>query len=333
MNTLWQDLRYGARMLLKNPGFTLVAVVALALGVGANSAIFSVVNSLLLRPLPFEQPDRLVQVWEASAKRGRNEIPASFPNFADWRDQNRVFEQTVAYSAWSFNLTGSAEPERIRSAIVSPAFFSTIGIKPILGRTLLPGEDQPGKDLSVVISRSLWQRRFNSDPNVVGKAVELNGKSFAVVGVIAPPADLRGLSDDTELWAPVSQGVALTQRRAHYLNVIARLKPGVGREQAHADMDRLATALSRQYPEANADRGLRVVPLQEQVVGNIRPALLVLLGAVVFVLLIASTNVANMLLARAAGRQREIAIRTSLGAGRGRIVRQLLTESMLLAFA
>src|SRR5919199_6966163 len=195
MKILLQDLRYGLRMLLKNPGFTLVAVAALALGIGANSAIFSVVNSLLLRPLPFEQPGGLVQVWETIPQRGRFEVPASFPNFADWRDQNHVFEQMVAYSDWSFNLTGAAEPERIRGAVVSPEFFPALGIKPVLGRTLLPGEDQPGKDLSVVISRRLWQRRFNSDPAVVGKAVDLNGKSFTVVGVVAPAAALPGLSD------------------------------------------------------------------------------------------------------------------------------------------
>ena len=331
MNNLWQDLRYGVRMLLKNPGFTAVAVIALALGIGANTAIFSVVNSLLLRPLPFEQPDRLVQVWESSAKLGRNEIPASFPNFADWRDQNHVFEQVVAYADWTFNLTGTAEPERLRSAIVSPAFFAMLGIKPIMGRTLLPDEDQPGKDLSVVISQRLWQRRFSSDPNIVGKAIGLNGKSFTIVGVIAQTSDVFGLADDTELWVPVSHGAGFTNRRGHYLGVLARLKPGVTQAQAQADMNTIAAALAQQYPDANTDRGVRLVPLQEQLVGNFKLALWVLLGAVVFVLLIASTNVANMLLARAASRQKEIAIRTALGAGRWRLVRQLLTESLLLS--
>ena len=331
VSDLIQDLRYGFRMLLKHPGFTALAVIALALGIGANSAIFSVVNSLLLRPLPFSEPDRLVQVWETSAKLGRSNIPASFPNFADWRAQSHAFEQTVAYADWTFNLTGTAEPERIRSAIVSPAFFATLGVKPIRGRTFLPDEDQPGKDLSVVISERLWQRRFNADPDIVGKPIDLNGQSYTIVGVVARVSDVHGLADDTELWAPVSHGPGATNRRGHYLGVLARLKPGVTLQQAQAEMDTVAAALARQYPEANADRGVRLVPLQEQVVGGFRLALLVLLGAVVFVLLIASTNVANMLLARAASRQKEIAIRTALGAGRWRIVRQLLTESLLLA--
>src|SRR6266545_2067159 len=169
MQTLLQDLRYGVRMLVKNPTFTIVAIVALALGIGANTAIFSVVNSLLLRPLPLSDPDRLVQVWEASVKLGRNQIPASYPNFADWRDQNQVFEQTVAYADWSFNLTGTGEAERIRSAIVSPAFFSMLGVRPIVGRVFLPEEDQKGKDFVAVISQQLWQRRFSADPDVVGK--------------------------------------------------------------------------------------------------------------------------------------------------------------------
>jgi len=319
-------------MLVKNPTFTAVAIVALALGIGANSAIFSVVNSLLLRPLPLNDPDRLVQVWDADLKLGRSDMPASYPNFADWRDQNHVFEQTVAYADWSFNLTGTGEAERIRSALVSPAFFSTLGVRAVAGRVFLPEEDHAGKDFVAVIGQRLWQRRFSADPGIVGTAIDLNGESYTVVGVIAPVAALPGMSDETELWVPVSHGFGVTERRAHYLNVIARLKPEVTREQAQADMDALTGALALQYPDANRDRGVRLVPLQEQIIGDFRLALLVLLGAVVAVLLIASANVANMLMARAASRQREIAIRTALGASRWRLIRQLLTESLLLAF-
>jgi putative ABC transport system permease protein len=331
METLFKDIRYGIRSLLKYPGFTAIAVITLALGIGANSAIFSVVNSVLLRPLPYSDPDRLVQLWEASVKRGRSEIPASYPNFADWRDQNHVFTQVVAYSDWSFNLTGVGEPERIRSAIVSPPFFSTLGIKPIRGRVFLPGEGEHGKDLVVVIGASLWQRRFNSDPNIVGKSLNLGDQAFTIVGVIARGVQMPVLPEDIELWAPVSHGFGFTNRYGHYLNVIARLKADATPQQAQADMNTIAGRLEQQYPESNKGRGVRVVSLGEQIVGNFRTSLLVMLGAVVFVLLIGSANVANMLLARAAGRQKEMAIRTALGARRWRIVRQLLTESMLLS--
>ena len=331
METLRKDIAYGVRTLIKSPGFTAVAILALTLGIGANTAIFSVVNSVLLHPLPYSDSGRLMQLWEEKASKVRNEIPASYPNFADWRDQNSVFEHVVAYSDWTFNLTGSGEPERIRSAIVSPAFFSALGITPLRGRVFLPGEDERGKDLVAVIGESLWQRRFDSDPNIVGRSINLNDKSFTVIGVIARGVQAPLQSDEIELWAPVSHGFALNNRYGHYLNVIARLKPDVTTQQAQTEMNTIATRLQQQYPESNKELGVRVVSLGEQIVGNSRTSLLVLLGAVVFVLLIGAANVANMLLARAAARQKEMAIRTALGAGRWRIVRQLLTESMLLS--
>ena len=331
MQTLRQDLRYGVRMLTKNPGFTVVAVLALTLGIGANTAIFSVVNSVLLRPLPYSEPGRLVQLWEVDARKKTSEMPASYPNFADWRDQKNAFEEVAAYSDWTFNLTGTGEPERIRSAIISPAFFSTLGIKPIRGRIFLSGEDERGKDLVAVISESLWRRRFDSDPNIVGRSLNLDDKSFTVIGVIARGVQAPLLSDEIELWAPLSHGFGFTDRDSHYLNVVARLKPDATLQQAQADMNTIAGRLEQQYPESNKGRSVRVVSLNEQIVGDFRTSLLVMLGAVAFVLLIGSANVANMSLARATARQKEMAIRTALGAGRWRIVRQLLTESVLLS--
>lgn len=331
MDSLFKDIRYGVRSLLKRPGFAAIAVITLALGIGANTAIFSVVNTLLLRPLPFKEPDKLVQVWEANYKRGRNEMPVSYPNFADWRDQNQVFEQIAAYSDTTFNLTDTGEPERIQGEIVSPAIFPLLGIKPVLGRVLLPEEDHPNKVFSVVMTEGLWRRRFNSDQQIIGRTIKLDSENFTVVGVIPNVTDLFELQSDTELWVSVSQSFGFDNRYGHYLDVVARLKPGVTREQAQANMDTIAAALAAQYPSSNVDHAVRLVPLQQQIVGDFRLAALVLLGAVLFVLLIASANVANMLLARAASRKREVAIRTALGAGRWRIIRQLLTESLLLS--
>ncbi len=331
MRTILQDLRYGARMLWKRPGFTLIAVITLSLGIGANTAIFSVIDALMLRALPFREPDNLLQVWETDVKHGYNEMDASYPNFADWRDQNQVFEQIAIYSNGRYNLTGAAEPERIQGAIVSPAFFPLLDVKPMLGRVFLPEEDHPNKVFSVVISERLWRRRFNSDPQIIGRSISIDLESFTVIGVVPNISDLAALPNYTEVWIPISHGIGFDNRRGHGYAVMARLKPGVTREQAQADIDRIAGSLAMRHPDSNTGHGVRLVPLQDQVVGDFKLALLALLGAVLFVLLIASANVANMLLARAAGRQKEISIRAALGAGRFRLIRQLLAESLLLA--
>lgn len=330
IETLIQDLRYGARMLLKNPGFTVVAVIALALGIGANSAIFSVVNTVLLRPLPYKDPERIVMVWEDATKHGYPRDTPAVANYIDWRDQNKVFEGMAAIAEMSFNLTGTGDPERIEGRRVSANLFPLLGVEPQLGRAFLPEEDQPGANRVVILSQGLWQRRFGSDTNIIGKPLNLNGENYTVVGVM-PPQFQFPTSDD-ELWVPMAfSSKEAASRGRHLLEVVARMKPGVTLQQAQAEMTTIAARLQQQYPAYNTDLGAVVVPLHEQVVGDIKPALLILLGAVGFVLLVACANVANLLLARAAVRQKEITIRVALGAGRLRLLRQFLTESILLA--
>ena len=334
MGTLMQDLRYSWRVLLKSPGFTAVAVIVLALGIGANTAIFSVVNAVLLRPLPYQDPGRLVQVWHVPPPKsfpGMTQFPVSAANYLDWRDQNQVFEQLAIYSSADLNLTGKGKPESVTSAVVSPSFFSALRVRPLLGRAIAPGEDQLGHANVVVLSHAFWREHFGSDPGIVGQNITLNQQSYTVVGVM--PARFQ-LPPSIQIWT----AMALTDqekavRGEHHYGVIGRLKSDVDLKQAQAEMNTISSRLEQQYPTDDKGWGAVVVPLREQLVGSVRPALLVLLGAVAFVLLIACANVANLMLAKTLGRRKEIAIRSALGASRSRVLQQILSESVLLALA
>ena len=330
METILQDLRYSFRSLRKSPGFTVAALIVLMLGIGANSVIFTIVNAVLLRPLPFNDPDRIVYIWGNNVKESNDHNTVSLLDYDDWKSQNKSFEAMSAYAYRAYNLTGQQDPEPVQGAMVGGDFFRVVGVEPVVGRTFRPEDDHQNV---VVISQKLWQRRYNSDASILGQTVTLSNTPYTVVGVM--PASFTFPRKDVEAWTSFSyvyNNASFKRRDNRFLRVVGRLKPGVSVTQGRTEMNGIAGRLEQQYPESNTGLSTNLVSVRDELLGDIRPRLLLIWAAVGFLLLIACANLTNLLMARTAARSREVAVRTAVGATRGRIIQQLLTESLVLSF-